>query len=250
LEDFKEKIKGVKLVSVCHVSNIDGMINPIKDIIKIAHKNGAKVLVDAAQSVPHMPVDVKKLDADFLAFSSTKMLGPSGMGVLYGKKKELLKLEPMFLGGSTVHNSSYDNYSLEDLPMRFEGGVQNYAGIIGFGAAVEYLEKIGMKKVYAHEKDLGKYLADGLRNLGCEILNGSEDYSRGVISFNIKGMSAHSIAGMLNESGIMIRSGMHCVHSWFNAKDINGSARISLYIYNTKEECDKVMDVIKNIINL
>jgi len=250
LNDFNNKLnKNVKLVSIVHTSNLDGTSNPIKEMIKLAHDNNSLVLVDGAQSVQHKKVNVRKLDADFLAFSGHKMLGPSGTGVLYGKLDLLEELNPMFIGGDTVKNSTYDSYEAEEIPERFEPGLQNYAGIIGLAEAVRYLTKAGIRNVESHIIGLNKIIADELCDLGIEILGEKKAEKRsGIISFNIEGIDSHEIAGILNESrNVMIRSGMHCVHSWFNAHNLRGSARISLYLYNTKEECNIVMDEIKKI---
>lgn len=250
VEDFKRKInRNVKLVSFLHTSNLDGTSNPIKELIKIAHENGSLVLIDGAQSVPHRETDVRKLDCDFLAFSGHKMLGPSGTGILYGKLDLLEKLDPVFIGGETVKNSTYESYEPEDVPERFEPGLQNYAGVIGLAEASKYLMRAGFDGMESHEIELNKIITEGLLDLGVDILGGNDYQNRGgIVSFNIKGIEPHMVAGMLSEGpGIMIRSGMHCVHSWFNAHNIKGSARASLYLYNTKEECQIFVDEIKKI---
>jgi len=253
LDDFQQKMdKDVKLVSVVHVSNLDGTINPIKEIIKIAHEYGSLTLIDGAQSVPHQEIDVRKLDCDFLAFSGHKMLGPSGTGVLYGKEHLLEELKPFMIGGGCVRNSTYESFELEEIPARFEAGLQNYAGIMGLGEASRYLKKVGMKNIKEHEQRLNKLISEEFTSLGISILGGNDATKRaGIISFNINGMNPHEVAGILNESAnIMIRSGMHCVHSWFNAHGINGSARVSLYLYNTKAECEILIEEIKKIMML
>lgn len=250
INDFKNKLTDdVKLVSTVMTSNLDGTSQPVKEMIKLAHKNKTLVLLDGAQAVPHKEVNVRKLDADFLAFSGHKMLGPSGTGVLYGKFNLLKELNPFMMGGETVKNSTYDNFEIEEIPERFEAGLQNYAGIIGLAEAVRYLQKIGMKNIEKNEYELNRYLSKRL-NEEIDILGGLDSAKRsGIISFNIKGIDSHEVAGILNESSnIMIRSGVHCVHSWFNAHHLEGSARISLYIYNTKDECDKLIDKIKKIV--
>lgn len=253
LNDFQNKLnKDVKLVSTVHTSNLDGTSNPIKEIIKRAHENNSLVLIDGAQSVPHKEINLRKLDVDFLAFSGHKMLGPSGTGVLYGKIDLLEKLNPFIIGGDTVKNSTYDSYEAEEIPERFEAGLQNYAGIIGFAEAVKYLTKVGLRNIAVHEQQLNKFISDEFVNLGIDIIGDLNSEKRsGIISFNIKGIDPHGVAGILNESSnIMIRSGMHCVHSWFNAHNLKGSARVSLYLYNTKEECETLIDEIKKIIKL
>ncbi|MBS1266294.1 MAG: Cysteine desulfurase [Candidatus Woesearchaeota archaeon] len=250
IEDFKSKLtEDVKLVSTVFTSNLDGTSQPIEEMIRLAHKDKSLILVDGAQAVPHKEINVKKLDADFLVFSGHKMLGPSGTGVLYGKLHLLEELKPFLVGGDTVKNSTYTGYEPEDIPERFEAGLQNYAGIIGLAEAAEYLKKIGMKNIEKHEYKLNQYISGKLIDMGITLLGDTDPSKRGgIISFNIKGVHHHEVAGILNESSnIMIRSGMHCVHSWFNKHGLDGSARISLYLYNTKEECDILIEEIRKI---
>lgn len=251
LNDFREKLTNdVRLVSTAITSNLDGTSQPIDEMIRLVHKNNGLILLDGAQAVPHKEIDVKKLDVDFLAFSGHKMLGPSGIGVLYGKFHLLENLNNFIMGGETVKNSTFENFEIEDIPERFEAGLQNYSGIIGLAEAIRYLQKIGMRNIEKHEQELNQYLSKKFLDMGISILGDADPKKRsGIISFNIKKMHPHEIAGIINESAnIMIRSGMHCVHSWFNANNINGSARISLYMYNTKEECDLLVNELKKII--
>lgn len=253
LEKFQEFLtREVRVVSIVHTSNIDGVTNPAKEIIKAAHDNGSLVLLDGAQSVPHMEVNVKKLNVDFLAFSGHKMCGPSGTGVLYGKQELLGQLEPVFAGGETVSNSTYTGFEMEKPPERFEAGLQNYAGIIGLGEAAKYLKKIGLDNIQKHDIELNKYLTEGVSGLGLLIIGPEKPELRsGVFSFNINGMDPHEIAIILDQSNnIAVRSGMHCVHSWFNARGIKGSVRASFYLYNTKEEVEIFIDTLKEIIKL
>ena len=253
LEEFKNKIKGAKLVSVVHTSNLDGVTFPAKEIIKIAHENNALVMLDAAQSAPHKEIDVKKLDADFLACSGHKMLGPSGTGILYGKQHLLENMEPFIVGGDTVSETTYTTAEFEKPPEKFEAGLQDYAGIIGLGEAVNYLKKIGMKNIGNHEQRLNKRITDELLKIeGVSIIGPADSAKRsGIISFNVKGCDHHEIALMLDKSAnIMVRSGAHCVHSWFNAHNMKGSVRASVYIYNTEEECDIFIEQLKKIIKI
>lgn len=253
VDDFRNKLtKEVKLVSTAHISNLDGTINPIEEIIELSHRNNSLVLIDAAQSAGHRKLNVRKLDVDFLVFSGHKVFGPSGTGVLYGKFNLLKELKPFIIGGNTVKDSTYENYEIEDVPERFEAGLQDYAGIIGLGEAIKYLENIGINNIEMHEHNLNKLISEAFMELGIEILGDLDPEKRsGIISFNIKGMDFHEVAGILNESSnIMIRSGRHCVHSWFNANNIEGCARISLSIYNTKEECEILIKEIKKIKSL
>jgi cysteine desulfurase/selenocysteine lyase len=236
-----------------HTSNLDGYTSPVEEIIKIAHDNGSLVLLDGAQSVPHKEISVKKLDVDFLAFSGHKMLGPSGTGVLYGKYHLLEELDSFIVGGDTVENSTYTEHKLLKPPEKFEGGLQNYAGSIGLAEAARYLEKVGRKDIEKHEVELNEIITKEMLELdGITILGPQSAESRGgIISFTVDSMGYHDVALMLNEmANVMIRSGQHCVHSWFNAHNIKGSARVSLYLYNTKEEALTFIENLKNIVKL
>ncbi len=254
MEEFKSKLsKSVKLVCVVHTSNIDGVTNPAKEIIKLAKDNGSLTLLDGAQSVPHKETNLKKLGADFLAFSGHKICGPSGTGVLYGRYELLEKMQPFFAGGDTVFNSTYTTREMEKPPARFEPGLQDYAGIIGLGRAVEYVRAIGMDNVEKHEIMLNDVMTKGLAEInGLSIIGPkSPELRGGIFSFNIQGLDSHDIAIMLDQTAnVAIRSGMHCCHSWFNARGINGSARASLYFYNTIEEARVFMDAVKEIAKL
>ena len=251
IEEFKKKIDNkTRIVSVIHASNVTGTKAPIEEIVKIAHDNGSLVLVDGAQSVPHFPVDVKKLDIDFLCFSGHKMCGPTGIGCLYGKYDLLKELQPFIIGGETIIDADLEHHVLDTIPQRFEGGIQNYAGAIGLGAAVDYLSSIGMKKIEEYEKELTKPLIEGLLTVpGIELI-GPKDYRKkgALAAFNIKGMEPHDIAIMLDEQNIFVRSGMHCaypIHKFLH--DLKGSARASLYFYNTKEEVKTFIEKLNNI---
>ena len=240
LKNFKECFsKKTRLVAIVHVSNLDGVESPIGEIVKVAHLNGVSVLVDGAQSVPHKEVDVRKLDVDFFVFSGHKALGPTGTGVLYGKKDLLNNMNQFIVGGQTVLDSTYEGYDEELLPKKFEAGLQNYAGIIGLGEACRYLKRIGFREIEKQEEKLNKLATELLSgNEKIEIL-GPLDWKKrgGVFTFNIKGMKSHDVAKMLDASkGIALRSGTFCVHSWFNAHHLDGAVRASFYFYNTEEE--------------
>jgi cysteine desulfurase/selenocysteine lyase len=238
----------VKLVSMVHTSNLDGSTLPIEQIIKMAHGKGVKVLVDAAQSAPHRKINVQELDVDFLAFSGHKMMGPSGMGVLYGKAEALEALNGFMVGGDTVEYTTYEDYKLLPIPEKFEAGLQNYAGIMGLGVAVEYLGALDPDKIHQHEIELNRIVTEGISKIeNLEILGPkSPDDRGGVVSFVIKDKNPHQIALMLDEgSKIMVRSGQHCVHSWFKANNLPGSVRASFYAYNTKEEALKIVEQIQ-----
>jgi cysteine desulfurase/selenocysteine lyase len=251
LKDFEDKIdKKTKLVSIIHASNVTGTRAPLEEIIKIAHDNGSLVLADGAQSVPHFPIDVRKLDIDFLAFSGHKMCGPTGIGCLYGKYDLLKELQPFILGGETIKDADLKYHVLDEIPHRLEGGIQNYAGAIGFGAAVDYLSAIGMKNIENYEKDLAKLLIEGLLTVPGIDLIGPKDYKKkGALAvFNIKGMEPHDVAIMLDENNIAVRSGMHCaypIHKFLHHD--KGSVRASLYFYNTKKEIEIFIEKLTNI---
>ncbi|MDR3572783.1 MAG: aminotransferase class V-fold PLP-dependent enzyme [Anaerolineaceae bacterium] len=242
--------KNVKLVSFGQTSNLDGVSLPVDEIIKRAHKNGSLVLLDAAQSAPHQKINVKSLDVDFLAFSGHKMLGPSGMGVLYGKYSLLEQLEPFLVGGDTVLSSTYETCQFLPPPEKFEAGLQDYAGIMGMGAAVMYLEGIGFEAIQAQERLLNETITAEIKDMPkLRILGPLDPKQRGgVVSFYIEGIDSHRIALMLDQmANIMVRSGQHCVHSWFNAHQIKGSVRASMYFYNTQEEALLFINNLKKI---
>lgn len=244
------------LVALVYTSNLDGVTNPVEEIVKIAHQNGFLVLLDAAQAVPHQRIDVKKIDCDFLAFSGHKMLGPSGIGILYGKYELLKKLPPFLTGGETVADTTYETAEFLEPPHKFEAGLQNYAGIIGFGTAIDYLSEVGLENIHQYEVELNTYLDSKLRLLKTPrqltILGPADPALRGgITSFTIEGVDHHKIALLLNSTAnIMARSGSFCVHSWFNDRGIKGAVRISLYLYNTKEEIDILIKTLEKIIKL
>ena len=248
LEDFQNKIKNIKLVSIGWTSNLDGVSAPVKEIIKIAHENQTLVLLDGAQAVPHKEINLRKLDADFLAFSGHKMCGPTGTGILYGKSDLLKEIKPFILGGGTVKESWHNKYELEEVQERFEAGLQNYAGIIGLAEAARYLQKIGLDNISNHEIKLNKKITDDLIN-DVDIIGPKDASLRGgIFSFNIKGIDIHEVAHILDSSAkIAVRAGAHCVHSWFNQHQMKGSTRASLYFYNTEQEADIFINEIKKI---
>ena len=243
IESFKSQMsKDVKLVSVGQVSNVTGVEVPVKDVTEIAHDYGAKVLVDGSQAVPHMPVDLQDLGVDFYALSIHKMLGPSGMGLLYGAPGALEDVSSLHYGGGMVGLVTYDSFNTAPVPDRFEAGLQDYAGIFGSKAAVEYLEHIGMDEVKRNDAELTRYMMRSVEDVKGLSVVGPEDpdLRRSVFSFNIKGLGAHDIAMMLDSiDGIMIRSGMHCAHSFLESRGIHGSARASVYLYNNHEDLDR-----------
>jgi cysteine desulfurase/selenocysteine lyase len=253
-----EKIvsKKTKIVCLSHVSNVTGIVNDIKKVAKIAHEYGALALVDGAQSVPHLPVNVKELDADFVAFSGHKMLGPTGIGVLYGKREILEKMEPFHGGGEMIREVSFDpktkrcSISWNVLPWKFEAGTPNVSGGVGLMEAVRYLKRIGMENVRAHEEMLTKYAMPRMQECCRRIrIYGTKDTSIkcGIIPFGVDDLSSHDIALFLDNYGIMVRSGFHCAQPLHEAFKLTSSVRASFYIYNTREEIDRFTEVLKEI---
>lgn len=237
----------VKLISISHMSNVLGTIVPIERIVKTAHQYDIPVIVDGAQSVPHMPVDVKKLDCDFLVFSAHKMLGPTGVGVLYAKKELLEKMKPFMAGGDMIKEVFKFHTNYNEVPYKFEAGTPNIADVVGFGAAVEYLEKIGMENIRKHEIYLTEYALESMQSLKYITIYGPMDskFRGGVISFNIADIHPHDLATIMNDHGIAIRSGHHCAQVLMQRLDVSATSRASFYIYNTKEEIDKFVNAIK-----
>ena len=249
LEHMKKLIcsKKVKLISLSHMSNVLGTIVPIEGIIKVAHEHGIPVIVDGAQSVPHMPVNVKNMDCDFLVFSAHKMLGPTGVGVLYAKKEFLEKMRPFMGGGDMIKEVFKFHTNYNDVPYKFEAGTPNIADVVGFGAAIDYLEKIGMENIRKHEISLTDYALESILSLKYVTVYGPRDtkYRGGVMSFNIADIHPHDLATIMNDHGIAIRSGHHCAQVLMQRLDVPATSRASFYIYNTKEEIDKFINAIK-----
>ena len=229
-----------KIVCVTQASNVLGTINPIKDIARAAHRYGAMLLVDAAQSVPHMRVDVKDIDCDFLAFSGHKMLGPTGIGVLYGKREHLQSMPPFLGGGEMIREVHTTGSSWKDLPYKYEAGTPNIVGAIGLGVAVDYLRKIGMENVHDHEKAITSYAMKRMGEVDGIVSYGPSDVTKrvGVLAFNLGDIHAHDLASILDEEGIAIRSGHHCAQPLMEFLNVPAMSRASFYIYNTKEEVD------------
>jgi cysteine desulfurase/selenocysteine lyase len=256
-DDFESKLsRKTKIACLSHVSNVTGVINDVKRIAKVAHDNGALMLVDGAQSVPHMAVDVQDLDMDFLAFSGHKMLGPTGIGVFYGKKELLEKMSPFQGGGEMIKEVAFSqdkgqcSISWNDLPWKFEAGTPNISGAIGLAEAVKYLEALGMDNVLSHEKALTKYAVERMQECSKVTIYGPSDLSKkcGIIPFSVKGLSSHDVALFFDNYGIMLRSGFHCAQPLHQqVLKLQSSARASFYIYNTQEEIDRFIEVLKEI---
>jgi len=254
-EDLESKLsRKTKLVCLSHVSNVTGVINDVKRVCKAAHDHGALLLLDGAQSVPHLPVDVEALDVDFLAFSGHKMLAPTGIGVLYGKKALLEGMPPFQGGGEMIREVAVNPQgnrcviTWNDLPWKFEAGTPNVSGAIGLMAAIKYLERIGMDEVFRHEAELNEYAVKRVRECRRVTLYGPLGaFKCGILPFNVAGLSSHDVALFLDNYGITIRSGYHCAQPLHQSLMLQSSARASFYIYNTREEIDRFVEVLGEI---
>ncbi len=246
-EEIENKIKkGVKIVGITHVSNVLGTVNDVEKIIKKAHEVGAIVVLDASQSVPHMKVDVQKLNADFLVFSGHKMLSPLGIGVLYGKKELLEDMTPFLYGGDMIEYVYEQDTTFAEVPTKFEAGTQNVEGAVGLSAAIDYLNNIGMDKVESIEEELMKYAISELSKLDFITIYGPKDIKSkaSVISFNVNGIHPHDVASVLDSCDVCIRSGNHCAQPLLRYMGIDSTCRASFYIYNTKEDVDKLIEAL------
>ncbi|HHW11231.1 MAG TPA: cysteine desulfurase [Firmicutes bacterium] len=242
MEGYKKLLNDrTRLVAVTHVSNVLGTINPVRDIVAAAHQVGARVLIDGAQSVPHMPVRVEELDCDYLAFSGHKMCGPTGIGVLYGKMEALEELEPFLFGGEMIADVDLYSARWKELPWRLEAGTPHIAGAIGLGAAIDYLSRIGMAEIVRYEKELVDYARPRLQELeGLEIY-GPRGERAGLFSFNLKGIHPHDVATLLDQEGVAVRAGHHCAQPAANWLQVPATVRASFYFYNTFEEIDALV---------
>ena len=236
-----------KIVSVTHMSNVLGTINPVKELAALAHRNGALFIVDGAQSVPHLPVNVKEMDCDFLAFSGHKMLGPTGIGVLYGRKKLLQKMEPFLYGGDMISEVRFEYSTWNELPWKFEAGTPNIAEGVGLGECVDYLRSIGMECIRECEEELTAYALNTLSKIkGVKIYGPKDTVERGsAISFNVEGIHPHDVATILDRYGIAVRGGHHCAMPLMQLLGITGSVRASFSFYNTTEEIDRLAVAIR-----
>lgn len=239
--------KRTKLVGMVHASNVLGTINPLAEIIQQAKRVGAVTLIDAAQSAPHIKIDVQKLDCDFLAISGHKMLGPTGIGLLYGRKELLESIDPFLYGGDMISSVTTEGATFNELPWKFEAGTPHIAGGIGLGAAIDYLCSLGLENVYAHEQILLEYAMEKLLALdGIEIYGPKDMKDRlAVISFNLRGVHPHDVAGVLDEAGIAVRSGHHCAQPLMKRLGMDNTARASFYIYNSEDDVDALVEALK-----
>ena len=246
-ESIKNNItKNTKIVSLTHVSNVLGTINDVEEIAKISHENGALFVVDGAQSVPHLPVDVKKIDADFYCFSGHKMLGPTGIGVLYGKKELLERMQPFLYGGEMIREVTFDDTKFNDLPWKFEAGTMNIGEGIGLGAAIDYLKNVGMKQIQNKDIKLVQYAMDKIKGIKGTTTYGPKERGA-VVSFNIAGVHAHDVSQILDSDGIAIRAGHHCCMPLMSILKVPATARASFYLYNTEEEIDKFIGALGKV---
>ena len=248
MADLRAKVTNqTKFVSITHVSNVLGVINPVKEIAQIAHDHGAIMVEDGAQSTPHMTVDVQDLDCDFFALSGHKMAGPTGIGVLYGKEALLNQMNPIEFGGEMIDFVYEQSATWKELPWKFEAGTPNIAGSIGLGAAVDYLTEIGLDNIHQHEQDLLNYVMPQLREIEGLTIYGPEDNQRrgGVIAFNLDGLHPHDVATALDMEGVAVRAGHHCAQPLIDHLGLPATARASFYIYNTFADCDKLVEAIK-----
>ncbi|KIU05514.1 cysteine desulfurase [Bacillus subtilis] len=245
LEDVRETVtSNTKIVAVSHVSNVLGTVNPIKEMAKIAHDNGAVIVVDGAQSTPYMKIDVQDLDCDFFALSSHKMCGPTGVGVLYGKKALLENMEPAEFGGEMIDFVGLYESTWKELPWKFEAGTPIIAGAIGLGAAIDFLEEIGLDEISRHEHKLAAYALERFRQLDGVTVYGPEERA-GLVTFNLDDVHPHDVATVLDAEGIAVRAGHHCAQPLMKWLDVTATARASFYLYNTEEEIDKLVEALQ-----
>ncbi len=247
--EYKKINSRTKLVSIAQMSNVLGTIFPVREISQMAHEKGAIVVIDAAQSIPHIKVDVKDIDADFLVFSAHKMLGPMGIGVLYGKKHLLDNMPPFLLGGDMIEYVYEDHATYAEIPFKLEAGTQNVEGAVGLEAAIHYLEKIGLQNIENHEKILTEYAMQEMLKIPYINIYGPMDLEKhgGIISFNVKDVHPHDVSTVLDSYGISSRAGHHCCQPLMRYMGINASVRISFYLYNSLEDIDVFIDSIKNV---
>ncbi|ECL4075159.1 cysteine desulfurase [Listeria monocytogenes] len=248
VEQAKKTIgEKTKIVALAHVSNVLGTITPIKEIAAIAHQFGAVILVDGAQAVPHMEVDIVDLDADFYAFSGHKMMAPTGIGALYGKRELLDAMEPTEFGGEMIDFVELYDSTWKELPWKFEAGTPIIGGAIALGAAIDYLAEVGLENIHAHEQALASYAMEEMSKIEGITIYGPKDASKrcGLVTFNLEGAHPHDIATILDEDGVAIRAGHHCAQPLMKWLDVSSTARASFYIYNTKEEIDALIDGLK-----
>lgn len=247
MESFHAQLsEKTKIVALAHVSNVLGVVNPIQEIARLAHARGAVLVVDGAQAVPHMPVDVQELDADFYALSGHKMVGPTGIGVLYGKRSLLEQMEPVEFGGEMIAMVDEQDSTWKELPWKFEAGTPNIAGVIGLGAAIDYLSTVGLTSIHEHEKDLMAYLWPKLTSIPGLTIYGPKDTAKrtGIVTFNLDGLHPHDVATAMDMEGVAIRAGHHCAQPLMRRLSADSTARASFYLYNTTADVDKFIEAL------
>ena len=252
-EEIENKITDkTKIVGITYVSNVLGTINNVEKIIKLAHKKGAIVVLDASQSIPHMKIDVQALDADFVVFSGHKMLAPLGIGILYGKREILNNISPFLMGGDMIEYVYEQDTTFASLPNKFEAGTQNVEGVVGLGAAIDYIEKIGYDTIQEKEHEILKYAREELRKLDFLdlYLTNTDEHHSSVISFNIKGVHPHDVASILDFEKVCVRSGNHCAQPLMRYLGIDSTCRASFAFYNTKEDVDKLVNALEKSYNM
>ena len=246
LEDVEQAVTDrTKMVAVTYVSNVLGTVNPVKEIAAIAHRHGAKILVDGAQSTPHMKVDVRDLDCDFYAFSGHKMCGPTGIGVLYGKKDLLERMEPVEYGGEMIDTVDLYESTWKEVPWRFEGGTPIIAGAVGLAAAIDFLQDIGLDWIHEHERRLTDYALSRLSEIEEVRIYGPREERAGMVTFNLADIHPHDVATVLDAEGVAVRAGHHCCQPLMRWLKVSATARASFYLYNTEEEIDRFVDALQ-----
>lgn len=251
IDEYKKMLnERVRIVAVCHISNTLGTINPVKEIISLAHEKNIPVLIDGAQAVHHTKVDVKEIDADFYVFSSHKMYGPMGTGVLYGKAELLEKMPPYQTGGDMISSVSFEHTTYNEIPLKFEAGTPNVEGAIGLAAAIDFINSLGFDAIHTHEKDLLDYAAEQIQQIeGVRIIGNSKNKAS-VLSFIVEGLNALDIGIMLDTMGVAVRTGQHCTEPLMNRFGIPGTVRASFAVYNTKEEVDIFIESLRRVIKI
>ncbi len=249
VEDAEEKIdSGTGLVAVSHISNVFGAVNPVEEIIDVAHDNGALVILDCAQSAPHLNLDVKELGADFITFSGHKMLGPTGTGVIYGKKDLLEDMRPYQVGGGMVKSVKKNSVSYEDTPQKFEAGTPNIAGAVGLKAAINYLENIGLEEIHEHDQKISKMIREGLEEIeSIEVISPEDSI---LVSFYSEKVHSHDLAEVLNQEDVAVRAGNHCAQPQHQEFNLAGTVRASPYLYNTEEDVEKLLEAVREAVKL
>ena len=248
--EYKSKINdNTKIVSIGHVSNVFGITNPVKEIAAYAHEKGATVIMDGAQAAPHIPVNVQELGADFYAFSGHKLMGPMGIGVLYGKKELLLNMEPFLTGGEMIEYVTREDATYAELPHKFEAGTVNAAGAVGLEAAIRYLQNVGFDFIKEQEEKLTRRIMDGMKELPYIKVYGSSDPKKhsGIVTFTIDGVHPHDISSVLNDDHVCVRAGHHCAQPLMQFIGAGSTARASVYFYNTEEEVDRFLEHLKKV---